>query len=66
MEFAREIVSINDYVHGIDRMLVYLGRYGYQSVIETSERATMRDLRSWVGQIDEFLKEEQRQARETK
>lgn len=63
--YARRLAKIYetpaDYVRNIDRMLVYLSRYGRQPATEAQHEPTVT-LLSWADRVHEFLDEERRQA----
>lgn len=40
-------------------MLMWMGRYGRQSLVELGDGVTMNDLRNFVHILDEMLKKEQ-------
>lgn len=63
IEFAKIQRSPEEFDRSIDRMLMYLGRYGYQDASSMMHEPTVT-LRSWADRIGEFLAEEKRQAEE--
>lgn len=53
--------SVAEYVRNIDRLLIYLGRYGKQDATQMQYEPTVT-LLSWADRLHEFLEEENRQA----
>ena len=60
-EFARLWPDLTEYERQIDRMLMYLARYGYQNAFHIESNVPSATVRSWVDRIGEFLEEERRQ-----
>lgn len=58
---AKMYGSPAEYVRNIDRLLIYLSRYGRQPATEAQYEPTVT-LLSWADRVHEFLDEERRQA----
>lgn len=61
MEFGKLHKTTDEYERQIDRMLMYLGRYGYQNAESLETNVPSVTIKSWVDRIGEFLEEERKQ-----
>lgn len=61
MRMAKVYRSPADYERNVDRLLMYLSRYGRQPATEAQQQPTVT-LLSWADRVHEFLEEERQQA----
>lgn len=57
--------DLNLYLEGIDRLLMFLGRYGRQDATALEEVPTVR-LLGWADQLHKMIEEETRSAEEAR
>jgi hypothetical protein len=61
-EFGRTYRSPGQYVKQLDKLMMYLGRYGKQNVADLQHEPTVR-LLGWADALHELMEEERRQAK---
>lgn len=54
--------DLTQYEKGLDRMLMFLGRYGHQSAVELENTPTVT-LVGWVEQLKAILEDEERKTK---
>lgn len=58
MKLGQLYPSTTDYINEIDRLLVFMGRYGRQSIVEIQSSITTKELARWCKLTGEFLDKE--------
>lgn len=64
MEHAKRYKTPAEFVRNIDRLLMYLARYGRADPVLLLDRPTV-ELLSWADRVHELLEEESRQVQES-